>query len=244
MERQLQRLSWQKVKALIPDKIDTVILPVGTVEAHGSSCLGTDNYIPETIALGIADRINALVAPIVNYGITKSLLRYNGSATVRPETLAAYVRDVLDSLTTVGFRNVILMNGHGGNNSVLKQTALDFHAERRANIAVIHWWELCGKMTEGFFGHVGGHAGTDETAMVMAVDPALADESEYDPELAYTFVPGADVYPVPGSILLYKEGEGYPEFDLEKAKQYREKVIATVGDFVEMVLSRWRKFGL
>jgi len=244
MERQLQRLSWLKIQELVPAKIDTIILPVGTVEAHGSSCIGTDNYIPEEISLGLAERVNALVAPIVNYGITKSLLRYNGGVTIKPETFGAYVRDILDSLVGVGFKNVILMNGHGGNNAILKSVAYEFHAERRANIAVIHWWDLCGKMTEEFFEHVGGHAGTDETAMVMAIDPALVDEATYDPELAYTFVSGADVYPVPGSILLYKEGEGYPEYDADKARQYKAKVIDTVGDFVEMVLGRWHKFGL
>ena len=107
--------------------------------------------------------------------------------------------------------------------------------EKKANIAVVHWWMLCDKMTEEFFGHAGGHAGTDETAMVMAINPDLVDEQQYSPELAYLFVPGADVYPVPGSILLYKKGEGYPEFNLDKAKEYREKVIETVGDFIEMV---------
>ena len=66
MERRLQRLNWIKVKKLVPDKIDTVIFPVGTLEAHGSACLGTDNFIPETIAEGIAERLNALVAPVVN----------------------------------------------------------------------------------------------------------------------------------------------------------------------------------
>ena len=80
--------------------------------------------------------------------------------------------------------------------------------------------------------------------MVQAIDENLVDESAYDPELAYYFKAGADVYPVPGSILLYKEGEGYPNFNLEQAKQYRQKVIDTVGEFVEMVLSRWQKFGL
>jgi len=50
MERELQKLSWLKVQNLVPQQIDTVILPVGTVEAHGSSCLGTDNYIPNEIA--------------------------------------------------------------------------------------------------------------------------------------------------------------------------------------------------
>ena len=244
MERQLQKLSWLKVRELVPDKIDTVIFPVGTVEAHGSSCLGTDNYIPETISLGIADRLNALVAPTVNYGITKSLYRYNGSVTVDPDIFGAYIREILDSLADVGFKNIILMNGHGGNNASLKTAAFDFHREMKKNIAVIHWWELCAKMTEEFFGHPGGHAGTDETAMVQAVDPALADQKAYDKELAYYYRPGADVYPVPGSILLYKEGEGYPNFDEAQAKDFRLKVIEHVGDFAEMVVARWRKFGL
>lgn len=220
------------------------MLPVGTIEAHGSACLGTDNLIPETIALGIAERLNALVAPTLSYGITKSLYRYPGGVTIKPETFGLYVRDILDSFADTGFKNIFVMNGHGGNNVALKSVAYEFHHERKANVAVIHWWELCEEMANEFFGHAGGHAGTDEAAMVMAIDPHLVDKEAYDPELAYTFRSGADVYPVPGSILLYKEGEGYPEFDVEKSKQYCKKVIATVGDFAEMVLSRWRKFGL
>ena len=68
MERQLQKLHWLKVKELVPDKINTVILPVGTIEGHGSICIGTDNYIPENISLGIAKRVDALVAqfPVFN----------------------------------------------------------------------------------------------------------------------------------------------------------------------------------
>jgi len=244
LERQLQKLSWLKVRQLVPDKIDTVIFPVGTVEAHGSSCLGTDNYIPETISLGIADRLNALVAPVVNYGITKSLYRYNGSLTVQPSHFENYIRDILDSLADVGFKNIILMNGHGGNNAPLKSAAFDFHKEKKSNIAVIHWWELCGKMTEEFFGHTGGHAGTDETAMVQSIDPKLTDPDSYDPELAYYYRPGADIYPVPGSILLYKENEGFPNFNLEQAKDYQKEVVKMVGDFAEMVVAKWRKFGL
>ncbi len=244
MERLLQKLSWLKIKELVPGKIDTIVFPVGTVEAHGSCCIGTDNYIPEIISEGIAERLNALVAPTVNYGITKSLYRYNGGSTIAPSTFELYVRDVLDSFADTGFRNVILMNGHGGNNASLKTVAYEFHHQRKCNIAVIHWWQLCEGMTKEFFGHQGGHAGTDETAMVQAMDPSLADKEAYDPELAYYFQPGADVYPVPGSILLYREGEGYPNFDLSQAMVYREKVIRTVGDFAEMVLARWRKFGL
>lgn len=233
-----------KIQKLVPDKINTVLLPVGTIEAHGSACIGTDNYIPEDISLSLAERLNALVAPVVNYGITKSLYRYPGGITISPENFRKYIRDILDSLDDVGFKRIILMNGHGGNNADLKPVAADFHRERKSNIAVIHWWMLCSEMTNEFFGHAGGHAGTDENAMVQALNPDLASSDDYDPGLAYCFKPGADVYPVPGSILLYKEGEGYPEFDLEKSKAYRLKVIDMVGDFVESVITRWDKFGL
>lgn len=244
MERELQRLSWLTVQKLVPKKIDTIILPVGTVEAHGSSCIGTDNLIPIDIANGIAERLNALVAPSVNYGITRSLSRYPGGSTIRPETFQLYIREILDSFVDSRFHNVFLLNGHGGNNSSLKQVAIDFHQQSGANIAVIHWWELCAEMTKEFFGHAGGHAGTDETAIVHAIAPALVDEKSNSPDLVYTFKPGADVYPVPGSVLLYTEGEGHPEYNLAKAKKYRQKVIDTVGEFAEFVLMRWRKFGL
>lgn len=244
MQRLLQNLNWMTVRETVPAKIDTVILPVGTVEAHGAACLGTDNLIPELIAQGIAERLNALIAPTLNYGITRSLYRYNGGITISEPTYKSFVGDILTSFAEIGFHNVFLLNGHGGNNGMLKTAAIEFHRAHQANIAVIHWWELCGEMTREFFGHVGGHAGTDETALVQSIDPALGGKSDYRPDLAYYMRAGADIYPVPGSILLYKEGEGYPDYDLAKVNAYRDKVIATVGDFAAMVLNRWRTFGL
>jgi creatinine amidohydrolase len=244
MERELQRLSWQSVQGLVPHKITTVILPIGTLEAHGSACLGTDNIIPETIARDIAERINVLIAPTVNHGVTKSLMGYPGGTTIKPATFAAYVRDILDSLVDTGFTRIIVMNGHGGNNEALKATAFEFYRARKVKIMIVHWWQLVQQATEAFFGHLGGHAGTDEVAMVMAVDPALAGQDQYSHDLAYQMKPGADIFPAAGSILLYRENEGYPEFDQAKAKEYRAIVANEVGAFCESILARWDTFGL
>ncbi|HHI02709.1 MAG TPA: creatininase family protein, partial [candidate division Zixibacteria bacterium] len=62
MQRQLQRLTTRNIRKLVPDKIDTILLPVGTVEAHGAAALGTDNFIPESLAEYLADKIDALIA--------------------------------------------------------------------------------------------------------------------------------------------------------------------------------------
>jgi creatinine amidohydrolase len=82
--RKLEELNWMEFKRLVPKKTDVVLLPIGTIEAHGVTGLGTDNQIPSSIAERIAEPVNALIAPAVNYGITKSLLPYPGSVTVHP----------------------------------------------------------------------------------------------------------------------------------------------------------------
>jgi len=244
MERELQKLNWLTVQQLVPEQIDTLILPVGTIEAHGAACLGTDNYIPEAIAHDIAERLNALVAPTVAHGVTRSLIRYPGGTTIRPDIFSAYIHDILESCDQIGFRNLIVMNGHGGNNEPLKSMAFEFHRSHKSRIAVIHWWQLCQRMTDEYFGHVGGHAGTDEQAMVQAIDPSLATNDMHANDLAWHLQPGADVYPVPGSILLYRKDEGYPEFDEARSREYRTKVAEAVGDFCEMVIKRWDTFDL
>jgi len=239
MEREFQRLSWKHIKGLVPEKIDTLIFPVGTVEAHGAMALGTDNFVPESIANHLADKINALIAPTVNYGITRSLYGYPGSVTVTEESLKNYVRDILISYSHMGFKKVILLNGHGGNNATLKEVAMQLYYERKVKIAVIHWWELCRQLVKEFYGEAGGHSALDETALVQAIDPKLVDKSLYDENLAYFVRPGADIYPIPGSILLYTEGEGYPDFDLEKARQFQKKLFELVENFVKLILKQW-----
>lgn len=240
MERELQKLTWTKIQKLVPKDINTVLLPVGTVEAHGAAALGTDNYIPEAIARIQAERLNALIAPTLSYGITKSLFRYPGSIAVQPKHYAPFLLDILNSLAEHRFRYIFILNGHGGNNSALKEAACDVHYRHRVGVAVIHWWLLASEVTRDHFGQVGGHGGLDETACVQAIDPALVDSEEYDEKMAYLMTPGADVYPVPGPIMLYTKGEGFPDFDPEQARTYLPKAADAVGDFILSIIDRWK----
>ena len=239
MERKLHRLSWKNIKELVPDKTDALIFPVGTVEAHGTSALGTDNFIPESIAEYLADKINALIAPTVNYGITRSLYGYPGSVTVGETSFRNYIDDILVSFSHIGFRKIILLNGHGGNNAALKEAAQLLFYNHKVKIAVVHWWVLCAEMVKEFYGEAGGHAALDETALVQAIDPALVDRSLYNSSLAYYVQPGADIYPIPGSILLYTENQGYPDFDLDRAKRFQTEVFKKIEEFIRVVLKQW-----
>ncbi len=241
MERELQRLTWKHIRDLVPDKIDTVLLPIGTIEAHGAAALDTDNFIPDSICEYLGDKVDALIAPTLNYGITKSLYGYPGSMTIKPENFENFVSDILRSLHDIGFKKVFIINGHGGNNGSLKTAAMNFYYKYKVNIAVIHWWELTRDLVKDHFGEAGGHAAIDENAMVQAVDDALVDKNIFDDNMPYYYRPGGDIYPIPGSILLYTENEGIPNFDLEMAQSYQKKVFAKVEEFVKMISDRWDK---
>jgi creatinine amidohydrolase len=51
-------------------------------------------------------------------------------------------------------------------------------------------------------------------------------------------------YPNPSSIGLYKAGEGYPTFNLAKAKEYYAKVNDKMAALIEDVIKKWDMAGL
>ena len=239
----LEEMIWQEVQEIVPAKCDLIFLPVGTIEAHGSAAIGTDNIIPLSISEYLAERFSAIMAPCVHYGITKSLYGYAGSVNIRPEVFTPYILDILHSFADKKFKRCVIVNGHGGNNGALKDAAYQAFTDFGIKVAVVHWWQLCADVTQEVYGSPGGHAGLDETGFVMAINPKYGNKARYDKKMAYIFNSGADVYPIPGSVLLYdKDGRGEPDFDPEKGKILAAKVKQKTGDFLEGVFERWAKF--
>lgn len=239
--RKLEELNWMEFRRLVPKKTAAVLLPVGTIEAHGVTGLGTDNQIPLSIAERIAGPVNALIAPAIHYGITKSLLPYPGSVTVLPETFERYAFEVASGLADAGFARIVFMNGHGGNTDALKSVSLRLYREKKAYSMVVDWWTLCSEEIKQVYGHVGGHGGTDETAMVQVDHPVDVRKRDYSKNLAFTAQPGLVAVPFPGSIILYKPDEGYPDFDLALAEQLMKVVCAKVEKTILDVFRRWSR---
>jgi creatinine amidohydrolase len=245
--REMARINWMEFREWVPAKVDTVLLPLGTLEAHGVTANGADILAPVAIAQAIAPRLNAFVAPVVSYGFTGSLDAYPGGLTIPEEAYRAYVRAVLQGLARHKFRNVILVNGHGGGQTaVLNALAQEVGRETGARMLVVNWWSWCSDVTLEVFGEDGGHAGDNETAFMQAIDPALVRRELYSPALATPNPPPGtwSAYPHPSSIMLYKEGQGYPKFDPARAKLYFQKVNDKVARLVEDTIRKWNLAGL
>jgi creatinine amidohydrolase len=241
--REMERINWMEFREVVPGRINTVLLPLGTLEAHGVIPNGTDIIAPVAIARAIAPTVNAMIAPVVPYGFTGILDAYPGSFTVPEPVYREYVRAVLIGLAGNQFKNIILLNGHGGGQTaILSALAQEVGRETHTRILVINWWSYCSDVVREVYGEDGGHAGNTETAVVMAVEPDLVKKDRYTgPEMA-TAIPAPNTwsaYPFPSSILLYKEGEGLPVFDEAKAKSYFEKVNHKIATLITETIAKW-----
>lgn len=245
--RELERINWMEFREFVPSKVTTVLLPLGTLEPHGVTANGADILAPVAIAREIAPRLNAFIAPVVPYGFTGSMDAYPGAFTVPEEVYRAYVRAVLVGLARNGFRNIILINGHGGGQTtVLSSVAAEVGRDARVRTLVVNWWSYTSDVTLQVFGQDGGHAGENENAFMMAIDPALVHKERYSPDMATPNpAPGTwSAYPNPSSIGLYKAGEGYPTFNLAKAREYYARVNERIAALVQDVIRKWDMAGL
>src|SRR5918997_2315247 len=130
--REMDRINWMEFKEAVPARVQTVLLPTGTLEPHGVINNGADNTAPAAIARRIAPRVNALVAPTLPYGMTGSMEAYPGAFQITEAAYRPFVKQVLEGLAKNGFRNIIVLNGHGGPQSaVLNSVAAQGAAGRR-----------------------------------------------------------------------------------------------------------------
>src|SRR3954471_6871471 len=246
--RLMDELNWIEFGKLVPAKIDTVIVTVGTLEPHGVINNGADNTAPVDLARAIADDANALIAPHIPYGVTGALAPYPGALHIPDEAFRAYLRAVLDGMVKNGFYKIIILNGHGGGQTaILEALAREVAFAQRVQTLVINWWSAASDVTLEVFGEDGGHAGINETAFVQAINPKLVHKDLYTGKQMATAnpAPGAwSAVPFPSTITLYKPGQGWPkDFDQKKADEYHRKVVARVREIVVDTLRKWKMAG-
>jgi creatinine amidohydrolase len=245
--RDMSDINWMEFKETVPAKCDTVILPTGTLEPHGVINNGADIIAPLAIAKAIAREVNAMIAPVVPYGITGSMDAYPGAFSISESAYRGYMKDVLNGLAKNRFKTIVIVNGHGGpQTAVLNELAREVGEERGVRTLVINWWSYASDVTQEVFGQDGGHAGLNETAFIQAIDKRLVHPERYSNDLATPNAPAStySAYPAPSSIGLYKAGQGFVSFDQKKADDYFAKVNRKVAGLILEMKAKWDKAGL
>ncbi|MEX6505841.1 creatininase family protein [Jiella sp. M17.18] len=131
--------NWQQIETYLKSD-DRAILPLGSTEQHAGLSLSVDSILSERVALEAAEPLGVPVFPVLAYGVTPYFLSYPGSISIRIETYVRMVRDILDSLKRQGFRRIMIVNGHGGNQPA-GSLAIEWMADNPGTSVKFHnWW--------------------------------------------------------------------------------------------------------
>ena len=135
----VHELNWMQLEEYLA-RDDRIVLPLGSTEQHGYLSLGTDNILAERVSLEAAEPLGVPVLPVLPYGLTTGFATFPGSPSLRLETYAALLRDLLDSLYRQGFRRFLLVNGHGGNTPGSSLAREWVAGQPDAQVIFHSWW--------------------------------------------------------------------------------------------------------
>ena len=180
MEHRMSFMTQMEVAAAI-EAGKAVIVPTGATEAHGPHMpTDTDTHQAEHIALLLAERIDAIVAPPVAYGVSKTFEHFAGTISLTIPTYQTMLFEIGTALVKQGFGHIILLNGNRpsgtSNDQVARHLIDELDSEFSFKVSAVSYWEPAAdkihamrKSVEGGM----GHAGELETSFQLATRPHL-----------------------------------------------------------------------
>lgn len=157
------------------------VVPTASIEQHGPHlAVGTDTLLVTTVARRSAEEADCpvVVVPTVCYGNSHHHRPHPGVLSLQSDAYLAEIRDVVEGLSLSGYRQILLLNGHGGNtaaNQISAQDAVNRY-DLPGKVHAADYWDVArAALVAGGLPNerLPGHAGHFETAMVMAVQPDL-----------------------------------------------------------------------
>lgn len=231
-----------------------VVLPLAAIEQHGPHlAVSTDTDLVTSIALEAETLLpeDMLLCPTLQFGSSHHHLSFGGTLSISITTYTQVVVELVESLIQNGFRKIVLLNGHGGNITPVKQALAilgnKYDQTISPNIALVTYWETAGNVFAGaapMESPALSHACEYETSMMLHLFPEkvwmnLAERS-VRPE-TNGFIPFEDDEPYRGATLFKQTAfissngsSGEPnKATAEKGRHLFESAVKSVTHFIE-----------
>jgi len=143
-------------RKLIKSKKPTVIIPVGSIEQHGSHLpISTDSDIVTEVASRLAKKCGFIVLPTISYGVS---LEHEPlfNLSLKENNLRKILDDIIISLNKNHIKKIIILNGHHGN-----LRTIDSVIAGVKKVSKLSYWH--------FMKHKFDHAGFVETSIMLAI---------------------------------------------------------------------------
>jgi creatinine amidohydrolase len=218
------------------------ILPIGSIEVHGPHMpTGTDSITAHEIARRASEKEAAVVLPPLYYAYVLENRHFPGTVSLTAKTLLTLLEEVCDEASRNGFKKILIVNGHGGNNALLKVFLNDSLTKKKDYViyAMIEPWapipELAAKLSEG---RIFGHACEVETSIGLHLfgDHVKMDNVKREAKLGSTGLPKGIETPIDWQAYAVDLYIGDPRHATkEKGKILVDKMIEFLADAIRTI---------
>ena len=174
-------------------EIQACIIPVAATEQHLEHLAMEHDWRSVLhVAAAVAGRLapRVIVAPAMNIGISEHHMRHIGTLSALPGSWLGLLFDAIRSMHHAGFRNILVLNGHGGNIAPCRGIWPQFVQRFECNLQFESYWDhLPEEVARAHLktGRWPGHAQEFETAFALAAFPenvrrdAMHDQADREP---------------------------------------------------------------
>jgi creatinine amidohydrolase len=183
MSRKYEDLSGPQVAdAISPSSV--LLLPIGAVEQHGPHLpMAVDHVIAHETATALTDSVGEELdiwqLPTMSIGKSNEHAWSAGTLWYSAETLLAMLKDIGRSVATTGAERLVILNGHGGNTTLLNTALRELRLAFGLKTFLVHPHvpPAYGGSGEASELGMGIHGGLNETSVFMHLRPELVDLS-------------------------------------------------------------------
>ena len=170
-------LTWEQMRDVRADGVDMAIFPVGSTEQHGPHLpLNVDTLSAEIVAHAVSARTGIPVLPTLPFGCALGHTRHwPGTLSLKPETLARVVEELLGDVAAYGFTRILVLSGHVTNAAPLRCALENLRAQLPdLQIACKHVCEASPRVQSAYeMDAQDWHGNAAETALMMHLAPHL-----------------------------------------------------------------------
>ena len=180
MERHSKRLIAELTSPEVSrsvSKASILCMPIGSIEQHGPHLpLNTDTILAEAFTARIIARwgatFNLWQLPVLTLGLSREHAWAPGTISLSVETITALLRNIASEIVrALPARNLVAINGHGGNRGILEALGREFSADFGLNFCALHLGAMMNPPSNAPVTEI--HGGKDETSVMLALAPDL-----------------------------------------------------------------------
>ena len=171
------RLFEKTLQSVRETEWDTAILPFGATEPHnlhlpyGTDCLEAE-FLADILCQDAWEQgARICLLPTIPFGTESNLQQFPLAMNLQPSTLLQVLRDVVETLEKSGFRKLVLLNSHGGND--FKPFLRELYGKSRVQLFLCNWFQMVRDAAAQIFHSPDDHAGEMETSLILAFRPDL-----------------------------------------------------------------------